>query len=217
MTHDRLQEQLRELDPAGPDQIAAASRGAEEIRRRILAEPFDELTARRRERRRRVGVALAAAAVAAALLIPLLLLLPLGDDDGSIVGNSSTATPTASPSPSPSPEPTPTKEPGGGRLDPIEVTAPERNAAVTSPVTISGTADVFEATVSIRILDEMGNVIQETFTTAACGTGCRGDYTETVRFSVDGEQAGTIQVFEFSAKDGSMINVVRIPVTLMPS
>lgn len=215
MTHDRLQEQLRDLDPAGPDQIAAASRGAEEIRRRILAEPFDELTARRRERRRRVGVALAAAALTAALLIPLLLLLPLGGD-GTTVGSTSTPTFTVSPSPNPSPKPNSTKEPGG-RLDPIEVTAPERNAAVTSPVTISGTADVFEATVSIRILDEMGSVISETFTTAACGTGCRGDYTETVRFSVDGEQAGTIVVFEFSAKDGSMINVVRIPVTLMPS
>ena len=93
---------------------------------------------------------------------------------------------------------------------------PARGVTVTSPVTISGTTDVFEATVSIRILDETGNVIADTFATATCGTGCRGDYSDRVRFAVDTEQPGTIEVFEVSAEDGSMIDVVRIPVTLLP-
>jgi Immunoglobulin-like domain of bacterial spore germination/Sporulation and spore germination len=87
---------------------------------------------------------------------------------------------------------------------------------VSSPVTVSGTANVFEATVSLRILDENGDEIARTFTTATCGTGCRGDYSVAVAYSVDHEQAGTIEVFESSAQDGSMINVVDIPVTLTP-
>ncbi|HEV8420131.1 MAG TPA: Gmad2 immunoglobulin-like domain-containing protein [Actinomycetota bacterium] len=69
---------------------------------------------------------------------------------------------------------------------------------------------------SLRILDENGKEIAHTFTTATCGTGCRGDYSVSVPFNVDHEQRGTIEVFESSAQDGSAINVVAIPVTLLP-
>jgi hypothetical protein len=51
---------------------------------------------------------------------------------------------------------------------------------------------------------------------ASCGTGCRGDFSVRVRFSVDHRQSGTIQVFEVSAKDGSDTNLVEVPVTLAP-
>lgn len=101
-------------------------------------------------------------------------------------------------------------------LPAILVESPLIGSKVSSPVTVSGTANVFEATVSLRILDENGKEIARTFTTATCGTGCRGDYSVSVPFSVDHQQRGTIEVFESSAKDGSAINVVAIPVTLMP-
>lgn len=101
-------------------------------------------------------------------------------------------------------------------LPAILVESPIIGAKVSSPVTISGTANVFEATVSLRILDENGHEIARTFTTATCGTGCRGDYSVSVPFNVDHQQQGTIEVFESSAKDGSPINVVSIPVILMP-
>ncbi|HEX9411434.1 MAG TPA: Gmad2 immunoglobulin-like domain-containing protein, partial [Actinomycetota bacterium] len=51
---------------------------------------------------------------------------------------------------------------------------------------------------------------------ATCGTGCRGDYSVSVPYSVDHEQRGTVEVYESSAKDGSAVNVVDIPVTLTP-
>jgi hypothetical protein len=216
MKDDGLIERLREVDPATPERLAAASRDAVETRRRILSHEVDELAVRRRVRRHRVGVAAAAALVTAALLVPLILLLPLGGDDTRTVGSTGSATVSPTPTPSGSAQPVQTGEPGGGQLDPIEVIEPARGTTVTSPVTITGTADVYEATVSIRITDETGNVIADTFTTATCGTGCRGDYSERVKFSVDREQPGTIEVFEMSAEDGSMINVVRIPVTLVP-
>ena len=81
---------------------------------------------------------------------------------------------------------------------------------------MSGTADVFEATVSVRILDSAGHEIARTFTTATCGTGCRGDYSVTIAYSVPRTQPGTIVVFESSAKDGQPVNVQQIPVTLAP-
>jgi len=99
---------------------------------------------------------------------------------------------------------------------PIVVDRPAPGDAVASPVTISGTADVFEATVSIRILDEAGSVIADDFTTATCGSGCRGTYRATVRFRVDHRQPGTIQVFESSAENGEPLHMVQIPVTLRP-
>jgi hypothetical protein len=103
-----------------------------------------------------------------------------------------------------------------GYLPAITVRSPVIGARVTSPVTVSGTADVFEATVSVRILDSAGREIARTFTTASCGTGCRGDYSVTVPYSVPRTQPGTIEVFESSAKDGQPINVQLIPVTLAP-
>ncbi len=108
----------------------------------------------------------------------------------------------------------PTMSPGG--LPPIVVDTPAPGDRVTSPVTISGTADVFEATVSIRILDANGKVIEETFTTASCGTGCRGAYSAKVPFHVGSEQPGTVVVYESSAETGKMLFSVRIPVTLVP-
>lgn len=100
-------------------------------------------------------------------------------------------------------------------LPPILVEQPEIEQEVSSPVTIAGTADVFEATVSIRILDAEGREIVRTFTTATCGTGCRGDFEERVRFEVGETQPGTIVVYESSAEDGSPIHVVEIPVVLV--
>ena len=103
-----------------------------------------------------------------------------------------------------------------GYLPAITVRSPVIGARVTSPVTVSGTADVFEATVSVRIGDSAGHEIARTFTTASCGTGCRGDYSVTVSYSVPRTQPGTIEVFESSAKDGQPVNVQLIPVTLAP-
>ena len=101
-------------------------------------------------------------------------------------------------------------------LPPIVVESPVVGQKVSSPVTVSGTANVFEAVVSIKILDENGKVLASTFTNASCGTGCRGDYSASVKYTVGHEQPGTVEVYEVSAKDGSAINVQDIPVILTP-
>lgn len=150
------------------------------------------------------------------LLAGAVLIGGCGSDEGAPSDDQTTNAPTMSPSPSKHvdrpPEGTfPSSEDGA-----IVVESPEPGATVSSPITISGTADVFEATVSIRILDAAGNEIARTFTTATCGSGCRGDYRKSVSFEIDSKQAGTIEVFEESAEDGSAINVVTLDVTLVP-
>ena len=104
-----------------------------------------------------------------------------------------------------------------GYLPAITVQSPVIGQGVTNPVTVSGTADVFEAVVSVRILDPAGNEIARTFTTASCGTGCRGDYSVTISYPVLRTEPGTIEVFESSAKDGLPVNVQQIPVMLKPA
>ena len=77
-------------------------------------------------------------------------------------------------------------------------------------LTITGFANVFEATVSLEVVDAGGNVVYEDFTTATCGTGCWGAY----QFMIDYPFAGgeMIRVFWHSAEDGSPTDVVSVPV-----
>ncbi len=110
---------------------------------------------------------------------------------------------------------TSTRKDFADRLPPVSVEWPSVGGRVTSPVAVSGTADVFEGTVSIRILDARGRVIASSFTTATCGTGCRGTFSKLVAFHVDSAQGGTVQAFEVSMRDGRPRSVVSIPLTLV--
>lgn len=102
-------------------------------------------------------------------------------------------------------------------LPAILVTSPALGQEVGSPVAIRGSANVFEANVGIQILAEDGDVIVETFTTATCGTGCRGAYQTKVSYEVDREQTGTIVVHDDDAAGtGTFPHEVRIPVVLTP-
>jgi len=104
-----------------------------------------------------------------------------------------------------------------GQLPAILLEHPAIGDAVTSPVTISGTADVFEGTVSIRVIEGEGTVLADTTAQASCGTGCRGTFSQDVPYTLGQQRTGTIEVFESSAENGQPINVVNIPVTLEPS
>ena len=99
----------------------------------------------------------------------------------------------------------------------VIVDAPEDGDRVTSPVTISGEARVFEANVRITIFDAAGNVLADTFTTAAEGAPALAPYSTQVSFTTSTEQQGCIRVFEESAQDGSPVNVVQVEVTLAPA
>jgi germination protein M len=101
-----------------------------------------------------------------------------------------------------------------GIVPAIVVESPVAGQHAGSPIEIAGTADVFEATVSLRLLDENRQQIASAVTTATCGTGCRGAFGASLAYHVDHEQWGTVEAFEASAKDGSPINVVDVPVIL---
>ena len=110
-------------------------------------------------------------------------------------------------------------DPPVGRLDieaqtpQILVESPLPGETVSSPIRVSGTANVFEATVSFEVRDAADAVIDESFTTATSGTGTRGTFEHVLEVpDVDGPV--TIVAFEASAEDGSPLHVVRVPVTI---
>ncbi|CAN5482596.1 hypothetical protein BH20ACT23_BH20ACT23_16610 [soil metagenome] len=98
----------------------------------------------------------------------------------------------------------------------IIVDRPLGESEVQSPAKLAGTANVFEANVSIRIVTSDGEALAETFTTATCGSGCRGDFSEDVEFDVEEPTEATVQVYEESAETGKRINMIEVPVTLVP-
>lgn len=94
----------------------------------------------------------------------------------------------------------------------IWVTSPVKEQMIASPLKISGSARVFEATVSFRLRDSSGAVIAQGFTTASEGAPGRGDYIGELAFTTSGAGKGQVEVFEVSAKDGRDTNKVIIPV-----
>jgi spore germination protein GerM len=65
-------------------------------------------------------------------------------------------------------------------MSPIIISSPAEGETVAGgDVDVEGTANVFEANLELQLLDPDDNVVEETFTTATCGTGCRGDWSHT--------------------------------------
>jgi spore germination protein GerM len=97
----------------------------------------------------------------------------------------------------------------------ILVESPLPGDTITSPIQLRGTANVFEATVSIDVKDETGKVVLRTFTTATSGNGTRGTFDTTL--ALPGRTGKvTVVAYESSAEDGRPLHVVEVPLTLAP-
>ena len=96
----------------------------------------------------------------------------------------------------------------------IFIETPVVGERVESPIRVFGSANTFEANFTIRILDAGGAVLKETFVTATSGTGTRGTFD--VRVPVGRGRSGpvTLVAFEPSAKDGTPLYTVRVPLEL---
>jgi germination protein M len=102
-------------------------------------------------------------------------------------------------------------------LPAILVTFPTLGQTVPDRLVVAGSANVFEANVTVELLDATGEEIASTFTTATCGTGCRGMFRAVLGYDVDEEQDGTIVVHDDDAAGvGRPPHEVRIPVILTP-
>jgi hypothetical protein len=97
----------------------------------------------------------------------------------------------------------------------IEVLSPVAAAVYRSPIQVIGFSQTFEAQVNLRLLDEAGETIAERFTMGGSVDGF--DFFQTsLRFVTDRRQNATLEVFEISAKDGSEIHKVTLPLVILP-
>ncbi len=94
----------------------------------------------------------------------------------------------------------------------IQVKSPQKDAAIKSPVLVSGKANVFEGNVRARIKDAAGNILADTFITASGAYDKLYPFEKEISYSAPASQNGVIEIFEEDMKDGGEINKINIPV-----
>lgn len=100
-------------------------------------------------------------------------------------------------------------------LPTVFVDTPAAGADVTDPLRVTGMAMVFEATFQYRLEAADGTVLAEGHTMTDNGMGW-GAFDFTIPFEVAEQQKGTLTVWEYSAKDGSVQGERSTPVVLNP-
>jgi nucleoid-associated protein YgaU len=96
---------------------------------------------------------------------------------------------------------------------PISVRQPRPFDLVDDPVAVSGVGTGFEGVFAARVRDGNGNQLMQV-TINAGGTGVWANYHTTLALGgIPATPQGTLEVFESSAKDGSDINKVIVPIT----
>jgi hypothetical protein len=98
----------------------------------------------------------------------------------------------------------------------IMILEPAHESRVTSPLRVRGIAGpTFEGTLLMRLVLEDGTVLPETFTTIQAGQEERGPFEFEYAFEHQG--AALIQVYDVSARDGGILHLSSVEVTLDPS
>ena len=97
----------------------------------------------------------------------------------------------------------------------ILIESPLPQTIVTSPLHVSGTANVFEAQFVLEVADWDGRIIARESVHATSGTGSRGSFDAMIAFTAPtGPKRITLIAYEPSAKDGSPTHEVEIPLRL---
>lgn len=96
---------------------------------------------------------------------------------------------------------------------PISVRQPLAFDLVDNPVQVAGVGTGFEGVFAARVRDGNGTQLAQV-TINAGGTGIWANYTASIDVGgVPSTPQGTLEVFESSAKDGSDVNQVIVPIT----
>ncbi|MFZ0012900.1 MAG: Gmad2 immunoglobulin-like domain-containing protein [Acidimicrobiia bacterium] len=77
---------------------------------------------------------------------------------------------------------------------------------------VEGMANTFEASLTVQVIDGGGDVVEEIPIQASCGSGCWGEFSVTIPESVVTPGQSQVELFTYSAKDGSKTDVIIIPV-----
>lgn len=102
-------------------------------------------------------------------------------------------------------------------LPPIAIRQPQPHDLVDIPVSICGLGTGFEGVIQVRVRDGNGNTLAEQHVQAG-GMGIWGNFHVGLDLATRPATAwGTVEGFEYSARDGSEINMVQVPVVFGPA
>ncbi|HEY5889826.1 MAG TPA: Gmad2 immunoglobulin-like domain-containing protein, partial [Acidimicrobiia bacterium] len=76
--------------------------------------------------------------------------------------------------------------------------------------TVEGISNTFEASITLRVIDAAGNLLNEEYGQATSGSGTWGEFVFTFEDATLTSDE-FVQLFEYSAEDGEPSNVVTIP------
>lgn len=94
---------------------------------------------------------------------------------------------------------------------PIIILFPQPNQAFSDFVRVIGKARVFEASVNLRVRNQAGGIISETFTTATQGAPCWGVFAKDI--PIQGHTGtGSLEIFTISSATGEETNKITIPI-----
>ncbi|MFA9559151.1 Gmad2 immunoglobulin-like domain-containing protein [Evansella sp. AB-rgal1] len=97
--------------------------------------------------------------------------------------------------------------------DAIKIFSPAPHAEVENQVIVKGVARVFEGTLQYE-LEDGHYILASGFTTTSAGAPEWGEFEIVIDIDFVSNQSATIILFEESAKDGSRINELYIPLTV---
>jgi len=99
----------------------------------------------------------------------------------------------------------------------IIIEAPTLNAAVSSPVSVTGWGSGFENNLAVDILNEMGAVIGQGYVMVDAEFGQMGPFRGTISFTPPAaEQYGRVSVYSVSPRDGAIEHLASVTVKLQP-
>ena len=102
----------------------------------------------------------------------------------------------------------------------IVVFSPVPNEEVSGTISLSGKARVFESQLNARLIINNQKILEENITANAPDMGLFGDFSKEITIPQSANQdnlAAALEVFDYSAKDGSEIDKVVIPVFIKKS
>lgn len=119
----------------------------------------------------------------------------------------------------PSVQTEPPPQPGDDRPEEaILIQQPGPGSRVTSPVLVAGIANpTFEQNLGVRLVLDDGTVLAIGPAMIEADLGQRGPFEVLVPFNISGERQAFIQVFDSSARDGGIIHLSSVGVTLAES
>ena len=99
-------------------------------------------------------------------------------------------------------------------LPPIFIEEPAVGDTISGPMYLTGLSNTFEAVFQIQVTDAHGHLVADDQVRATAGTGTWGSFETRVHLSSPAAGPGMVVAYEISAKDGSHIHQIEIPVMI---